>query len=395
MKKPKVIFTNSELQTAKDCSEKWRLRYGIGYRTRYLNLTQLRGKLIHILLDSHYAGIPWGEACTAAGNYAAAASVRLSDEDKVDVFTLLIKCEKIVGRYREHYRPLSDWSLDSIAVDPITKTPLIEAEFMTPIYTPNGKASKILMLTGKIDLIIKDPVEENACWICDHKTRETIKDSAADRMKLDQQLRLYAWGAQMYWGFKVKGSIYNLVKSDLPDDPKVNKNGIPSLAKCDTTVDALIACLIRQDEIICGMSPAERKAQKLSKEGVDFDAYAPEIQRLSRIHWFKRFYQEYSDADLSKVQLEIYQIALETHQRRFFPMNDAACDHWGGCEYRSICMGLSPEDTFTLAEKKHDEVSMDMTKFHAPLGKPYVVEVSDHYRLGMQSMIDQVNVITI
>ena len=349
----KRLITHSELQTAKDCLQKWQWRYGFGYRRKLISPSTLFGVALHEGLEAYYKGRYWGQdyksvklnalsnANLVFNHYIKAhlGDIGEKEADYVDQWGL---CTSVMENYIEHYwdndfTPMPDpLPLDSEGAISEHALPLVEAEFRVPVFTPKGIRSSKWIMGGKIDLIV---MIDGEYWVVDHKTRATISDTAFDRLAMDQQMISYCHNAQLYWGVPIAGAIYNIVRRKTPGEVKINKDGTVSAQKCDTDLNIYIATLERQDEYLCSLTPEERKKNKQAC-GIDFDKYAPEISRLRGIKFFDRHYQRYSQEDYQEIQMEIYQVTKLLHEAVWFPKNDAACDRFSGCAYRGLCMKL-------------------------------------------------------
>jgi len=382
----KTIITHSELQTIKDCPQKHEYRYKIGWIGKTVGISTLFGSAIHDALEQFYLKNGIDEALKAVGTVFSRFFITNHDlpewklNEYLEAETLAVQ---VIRNYAEHYRD-NDFE---IAFDPISHRPMVEIEGLVPVYTPNGRASKLFLFAFKLDLVV---VINDELWIVDHKTRADINDSIAERLVIDQQMRAYAWAASVYFGIPIAGVIYNIIRKKTPGEVKINKNGTVSIQKCDMRQEDYIDALERQDEYLCGLTPEERKEKKLAC-GLDFDAYAPEIKRLKDVRFFDRFQQRYNLDDLKSAQQEIYQASLMLHHCHYPYKNDAACDHWGGCQYRSLCMGLNPQaqERFTLADRKHTE--LDMQFIHPPRGRGFVIEEEGPEVMGMDGILDAVN----
>jgi len=268
-----------------------------------------------------------------------------------------------------------------------------------PIYTPAGRASKIQAFRFKCDRII---LVDGEYWIEETKTRDAIDATENDaggpdvarssfsRLLLDQQARRYSFAAQVYLGVPIAGVCYDLIRRKLPSRPSVNKDGTVSRQKCDTTTEIFSATLQDQDAFLKGLSDEARKAGKYAK-GLDWESYQPELARLENVQWFARSFQRFTQDDYRAVQRELYQAAIDLHQCRFPIKNDRACDHWGGCRYKALCLTNAPDGLFRWTGKKHTE--LDMKPCHKPRGKPFLNERGAllDQPIGFDALLDIVN----
>jgi hypothetical protein len=388
------LWTHSELQAGKDCLQKWLFAYQFGYTSRYLTPTILIGSGGHRGLEGIYRREPFGE--TVAGiksifsgyvekNYSAIPEDLLPKYSEAAQLTV-----DVVTNYRYHWRG-RDFK---VATHPESGRPLIEVEFKLPVYTPAGITSRLFDVGGKIDLVVE---EERELWIADHKFRLNIDADIEERMIIDQQLRLYAWAMTMCLGRPIAGAILNVVRRKVPGKPKINKDGTVSTAKMDTDVDTYIKAIEAQERILCEQAPAMVAANEGKKRPkkipmIDWDKYAPEIRRLNGVKFFGRYKQRYTENDLMRAQFELYQNSLMIHQAKFYPQNDAACEHWGGCRFKPLCTGRCQDPMADYAVKKNTHAELDGDFVLKPVRKPYLLkDWDDSQTLGFKGTLERVN----
>ena len=100
-----------------------------------------------------------------------------------------------------------------------------------------------LCVEGKTVVFIPDLVIEinGEIWIVDHKTTANIPDEWDPYNMTDFQHLLYIAGMQQIYGDKVKGFIFNYLRTKPPTQPTLVKDGtrISNLRAIDTTADIL------------------------------------------------------------------------------------------------------------------------------------------------------------
>jgi len=367
-KKKKRIVTHSELSTFKSCPQKHNYAYEIGWKSRITSIATLEGIAGHRALEEHYLGHGQEKAEAAIKGMFRSYLERnpyLEPEQAEKVVQAEARSIAVFRHYLKHYKdndftPYHDFF--------ISNSSMVEGEFLIPIYTPSGRQSSLFMLAGKRDLIIK---HEGKNWIVDHKFYASISGAEGDRLSMDQQMRAYAYATQVYDAIPIHGACYNIIKRKAPRQPKINKNGTVSKSPCDTTKEIFL--------------------KALHDEGQTTEGYEDILERLENNLFFARYFHEYTEQDYKAVQMELYQTTLLLHQCTFRYRNDAACDHWGGCKFRPLCMGLPGDGLFDLKDTKHPELTL--ANLHPPWGKGYVIHEEDLPResLTVEGMLDAVN----
>jgi hypothetical protein len=362
------IVTHSELSSIKNCPKYWHYAYEKGLRSPYTTDAAVVGSGIHTILEHHYKGTDWYETTTELQKNLH--ELYLGDQPKIQTAH-----RKILDIY---YYYLEFCGLDRFHADPTWHNdfrvayhngkPLVEVEFLVPIFTPSGRKSRLFQLAGRVDLVAED--QYGNLWIVDHKTKVTVPVSMPN-MVIDQQPRAYAFAMSVFLGRPIKGAIYNVIRRDTPNEPKINKNGELSIAKISTTQDKFIEAFERQDDYLRSLSESERSAKKL-KPCLDFNKYEDLVANLRDNRYLGRFYQEYTKDDMKQAQLELYQAAMLTHYMEYPYKNDRACDSFGGCEFKPLCHGYGDESMYTVSGKRHNELNVEQ-KFGVAEG----VEISN------------------
>ena len=458
----KRVITHSELQTAKDCLQKWQWRYGFGYRKHRIGPSTLFGSAIHRALEIYYVG-----------RHEKTSRREILKEGKLAIYAIFDKyiinhyadlenadawneqkalCEQVFQNYVDHY-----WDFDFFpAVEPVSGRPLVEMEFRVPVFTPAGRRSSRFVMGGKVDAIV---MHEGEYWVLEHKTRDSISESSFDRLLLDQQTRSYCHNAQIYLGVPVAGVIYNIIRRRTPGEAKINQDGTVSSQRVDMDPRKYRRVLWEQAEFLNHQKAfydhsvkeiEELKAQneelkpiikdgKLARRQMDMkkyqdklaelnpvvqtgeeaerkfeeneglidgfketltdckfarslpmEKYNQEIERQESVKFFERHPQPYSEIDYAEIQMEIYQVSKTLIEAVWFPKNDAACDHWGGCAYRPLCMGLDPAGQFVMMSDSEAHTELSETEFHPPKQRGYKYDLEPQF-FGEDAIYDAVN----
>lgn len=297
-------------------------------------------------------------------------------------------CHRVMDNYCSFYG--EDDELFNVALDPWGRR-CIEYEGKVPIYTPAGRASSLFEIAFKVDVVVDIPDGPmKGLWIVDHKFRETISPSSFQRLVIDFQMLTYTWALSVYWNKRIRGAIYNLATRKVPARPYVNKNGLISKAACHSTFDIFYDALLTQQRYLEGLSEEQRKEVKPKQaECLNIYDYEDLLKDQLEHHFFYRHFQEYSEADLKGAQMELYQICKDLHTCEYWYKNESSCDHWGGCHFRSICMGLPPDNRFEMGGPKHVELAMD--KFREPRGRGYKGLTLDPKDADFGALLGEVN----
>ena len=386
MKRPikKRVVTSSELNTFKACRQKHELSYILGYKPRLVGPATIFGQAAHNAKEVRYLGGTL-DACNRAidatfERFLVKNKKLIPKWKKPKYEDAQVRCVKVNEAYWQEYA-IDDWTpaiLDG--------KPAVEVEFLVPIYTPFGRASRFFLFSGKIDLIIRDA--DKRYWIVDHKTRADIGKSAYQKLIIDQQMRAYCWAARIYWGIDIAGVIYNLIRTKPESQVKVNKDGRISKSAVDASFDTIATFIRDHDEHLGNLSEEYRKENKIKFDCASVydheDLLAAAIDNV----YFRRHSQTYTEDDLMQVQGELYQVCMWMHRCQFIDRVDSACDHFGGCQYKPICLGLETEGLFKTGST-HTELSE--TNFHPPVGRGYNIGHQEPTVLGMDGMLDSIN----
>lgn len=183
-----MSYDNSQLQTYKDCPERYRLRYVEGLSKIEEGRDEHDknfGKAIHSALESHYKG---GSLEASTALFKAAYPDQLSDEDFAKTQENGVK---LIEAYAKHYAN-EDKSFEVLGVE-------VQDTF---------KVGKI-DFTVKIDLIIR---KQGCIYFMDHKTTgKTFNWSYWSRFEPNPQITAYTAYCQSKYG-ECSGGIINALR---------------------------------------------------------------------------------------------------------------------------------------------------------------------------------------
>jgi hypothetical protein len=354
-----------------------------------MGASTLFGLVMHGALERHYIGWdikdirPYIHSRYNA--YVEEHANRIKEDDLPKWILSRDNCVKVFGEYVNYYPRDKE---PEIWVDPRTGEPAIEYEFKVPVFTPKGYKSRKYQVAGKVDMIEHD---NGWLWVWDHKSRDIIGGSYAQRLQLDIQARSYCHNLQIYTGMPVAGFVYNSFRRKPPGLPSINKDGSISKKKIDCDLGTYLDFLWEHDQKLEWMSDERRKEHgwKSTEKmpGVAFLDYEDEIERLRGIEFFRRDRWRYDQRDYEIVQLEIYHLTKLLRENPFPYRNDRACDHFGGCAYRPLCMRLDASDLYEIRDIKHTELSS--SQYLEPLGRGFKIHKSPlAIPLGEEGMLE-------
>ncbi len=387
--KPQLtVISNSEVQTFRDCGQKWSFAYVERLRPKTVAPPLSFGSAIHAGLAAGYLAI-------------AAARMRASEAALPEV---LDAAEGATRRYREAWEPSSEQSEEEGAKafetalwmirhywqtherDLRTLVPLgVEVPFQTPLIDSMGRRIAHLQLAGVIDLIAYD-TEAQDLVVVDHKTTSAEVSTIDRRVEMDPQMAGYLWavreyirqgrilsllsvppslrdlGARIERGEVPTGRIaYNVLRKRAPRTPEITQRGMVSVSAIDTLPSIYARALEQQEER--GYQRTEAQADLLARLIAKGDTF------LSR----REFYR--SDAELDRWRREAFLDGSRMREARLdgglVTRNPGNCTSaWSmPCVYRSVCLDPSaPElrESFRVAVETHEEITAAMTAPEPP-----------------------------
>jgi hypothetical protein len=311
----KNTITNSERGTA-DCPHRWLLRYGLGLRpvtrTRVLDL----GSLVHAGLDAYYgAPVQQGEEAFVTPNplqdglaaieselQAQLAKVReAQDSGLVDPANFvpqtavdgLLEDADNAARLLAGYHMTWDQRPFKVLAS--------EQTYTRRVRTPSGHVSTRTWYAGKVDKVVE---YQGHTLVLEHKTTSLALGEWHEKHRRSPQARAYGWLLREC-GIPVTGVVYDLIQSKPPKP----WSGLQVLK--DGTKLAKPAGLpwTTAEEFLLAVQQVRGGAGQLT----DVEWYA-EVHRALRERdadgfWYRREVELFDDADMQRIEAEIYHAA--------------------------------------------------------------------------------------
>ena len=313
-KKAKYVITNSERATAA-CPQKWLLRYGLGLRPvgriRVFDL----GSLVHAGLE-HYFGTPnlqrsetdLERALSAIDAYRLAMtkqaleSANLSESGAGSYIDPALidglaedaaTAKRLVASYHEFWNPMhtegEEWEV--IAV---------EGTYSAQISNTDGKRLNGIDFAGKVDMVVK---YHDRIFIVEHKTTAGSATEWIEKNRRNPQTRSYAWLLRQN-GIDVDGVIYDIIQSK---PPKLASE-LPRLKDGTRLAKTTGLPWTNADEFY--------KAIHMNGGNMDsaewyYDTWLELNKRDALGFWFNRYTELFDESEITRVQSEIYQSALQ------------------------------------------------------------------------------------
>lgn len=407
-----TVFTNSEMQTFRDCRRKWWFSYVRGLRPEVAAKALTFGAAFHAGCESFYRTIAdWRGKKTddevfeqaVASAHTALDHVFAEWVDAVwnsgstlgdDFFEDVKQTVQLARWCLLHY--VTVFRGDITRLVPIA----IEKPFSIVVRDKAGRPQNHLRYEGVWDLVAWDPVF-NDLVIFDHKTTSGTLDGIDRRVELDPQMGgyLYALREMIRAGefrerFEALGIpanpitgriVYNVMRKKMPSVPHVNKDGAVSTAACDTTPEIFRAALAAQSEpdwllkardtldVLRSGAPDAKKiavaqAKLSEQEGrwrevrAKQDAMLETLEHRGEAFVSRReFWKSDAEIELWRQQAFAQGNDLRVAERdpRFRYPNPGHCTTaWSlPCVYRSLCLDDTPEMAASFrVEARHAEV---------------------------------------
>lgn len=287
------IITYTAMQTAKDCPEKYRLRYELGYKLRFEKESRSLGSAFHLGREK--------SDIQAAVDYLSDLMPSTQEQmDSLEVAKVTVRA--MLEGYFELYG------------DESYSNALYEVEFKVPIINPEtGAKSKSFMLSGKMDAVIPD---NGGWWLGEDKTCAQITRPQIDKLALDTQVTTYVYGGERVLGKPNKGVKYRYTRK-----PSIKQKQTETL---DQYCERLIADY---------------------KERPDF--YFAEEQ----------LYRSRDDLAIFEQELwDFCQGLLNTRRRGLWYKNTSHCLDYGSCEFLPLCCGKPDAMDLYVVGEKHPEL---------------------------------------
>lgn len=266
----------TDLQYFSGCRRKWWLEKG--WKPPRPSSPYWFGTAVHEGLEVYYKTLDQDKAIQAADTLMKDSLTQISDEfpeiwDQVygefeDLYGLV---HVVLQNYfiREESESLIDLYGEVRSVEEKIRIPL----FKDPVLGP-------VSLAGKIDLILEDA---RGAWIVDHKTSASPMDFGG--LDVDEQLTGYTFLFYRETQTLPQGVIYNVLVKDLPNPPKVLKDG--SLSK-DISQKTTYSLYLKE----------------LEDRGIDSseEEYSKVLSVLESKGWSRFFQRDGSTRNLTEVQ---------------------------------------------------------------------------------------------
>jgi len=382
-RKPSLtVITHSEVQSYRDCAQKWHFAYAERLRPIATSPALSFGTAIHAGLAAGYMviaaarmrGVDASLSETIEASERATLGVReawetssrdasseAAEEAQKSVDTALWMIRHYWSRMESDLRNL---------------IPLgVEVGFSVPMLNDVGKRIQHLVLAGVIDLVAYD-VAAGDLVIFDHKTTSGEVSQIDRRVEMDPQLAGYLWalreylrqgksglltipaslrglGEQIARGDVPTGRVaYNVLRKRIPRVPDTTQKGLVSTAAIDTLPGVYLEALQAQEQRGLPITDAQRELlAKLEGKGDAFLSRREYFRTPEEIERWRR--EAYLDG--SRIRLARLDPALVTR-------NPGHCSSpWSmPCSYRSVCLDPhSPElrTAFRVAGEAHEEVA--------------------------------------
>lgn len=169
---------------------------------------------------------------------------------------------------------------------------------------------------GTIDLVARER-QSGMLWLIDHKVRGTLQPIEDEEVNI--QMVAYQYALLKTYGIKTVGSIAHQIFSELPAEPKVNKNGEISKAACKTDWATYRAAVVR--------------------EGQNPDDYLEMAQKLQEVEFWRYSRAYRSEREITNVWQEII-LNTASDMARKVKRLPRSLSAWNckGCQFRTLCL---------------------------------------------------------
>ncbi len=174
-------------------------------------------------------------------------------------------------------------------------------------------------IRGKKD---KKVLKQNKVWLVEHKTSSTISSTYVNKLPMDQQTLTYTWADWKETDDLVEGIVYDVIKK-----PQIRQ-------KKDETRPEFLTRL--RDEYI------DKPDKYFFREN---------------LRYTKKQLQKFED-NLKKI-ITLMQKCEDNPKEEVY-RNEGACDEYGGCQYKAVCLKKSLKGShmkeFYQRDRKHQEL---------------------------------------
>lgn len=315
-----VNFNQSRIKTFNRCPKQYEFKYVQLLEPKKRVRPLFLGSWVHAALETYYSQGDWkighAEYVKAWDGLFEEERMALRTRGKTVGPTLPDIITRIMRSYLWYYKN-DGWKPKYI--EQILEVP-------TPLVV-NGKR---FVFKGRLDLVVED--EEGLLWLVDHKTAGTIPQPNSFHA-MDPQLMLYPWAAEIQYGIKIAGVLYNYVKSRPPSIPGINKDGSLSRRKIVTDYPTLF--------------------RFLRDNGYDPNAYSHILKPMARKSEFLRRYKLPREVKVTKeILLDTLSIVKRIEEtKRFTRTITRDCVH---CSYHDLCRSeLNGFDTTIMRKAQY------------------------------------------
>jgi len=319
----------SELKSWRRCQTMHNFKYVKKLQKKSKSLPLYKGSVTHSCLEYHYRGLDWKDAWKIFRKEFS----KLLSEERAAYGDLPSEVSRMMKGYVAHYKN-DEWE---VVTDEEGK-PIVEREFK--IRIPNTR----IVIKGIIDLVVKD---RYGIWVVDHKTLKKDPPSNEARMS-DVQTTLYFWVVLTLckeWGIeakKLRGAIFNYIRTEPPKEPELLKNGTMSKRQIDTCWMFYKSSLVK-----AGLDPKDYSDMKKKLEGSE-----------------ARFYHRHRmDKPKTLMKMLLQEAVFTAYQIEAFSgmvarTLDKSCE-WG-CDYKDLCYAeLQGFDTDGLIKTMYERRTED------------------------------------
>lgn len=405
-KRPRLLVSQSEVDTFRTCRQKWGFRYLEGLVPRTEGKALRVGRAVHDGIAAAY------RAGMAAGGPVDAGTLRLKARRGVvrhfaETLGYPEACHEDRLELDEETRELLERSIDTairfvnaFVVRDLERYEVIAVEerFELPLRDGNGTRRPGVDTLGFIDLVLRDPASNE--WIVgEHKTTSDDCSTFDARLDVDPQTPGYVYAANeetergrwqtpewacLSGGPAQVGRVFlSVVRTKGQSTPKVNKIARADVCRggagfgCEPNAAGKItkhaeACSARLEELKATEEATGRPAGLVSRAEVDCDqetyraalvdqgrrlAITPTAEQNDRLEtlpagsgrWAMRHEWFYTSEDVDRWRREHLADARMIRQARALRLpltrNGSSCSPQNAlpCAYRSVCVNDRPE----------------------------------------------------
>jgi hypothetical protein len=200
-----IKISNSKIKTFTRCEKTYDYKYNQNLQKKRKKKPLWKGDITHSCLEAIYSGQEWKPVVRAFKRVFD----KLFEEEKLEYGNLPQEIYNLILGYQRTYKGDPKWEVLHV-----------EFEFLWRIPgTP-------FVFTGRIDLIVKD--SRGFIWVVEHKTTKRVPDINAKITDFQSCLYLLVGRAM---GYKVRGVVFNYLRTKAPTVPRLLQRGGLSRAK--------------------------------------------------------------------------------------------------------------------------------------------------------------------